>query len=632
MLLPPPAALLSLLSSTRADDKPCTGHNAGKYYDLNRLQTGKDYELKTPGGNELVLAACKSVSHETWKLKVPDPGLVAGFVRRGHGDFSLGPWFPVVASGMLWPPGSCAVCVFAGDPLPWVNVFVDDSRPWRGYTSGLRSCRVVSTFWRMIRFASMESDIFCVIAEDSLALAIATSTSHPGTYVPPRRLIRIHGRRYASGLRSCRVASEQFAPMGSGAPLCHGGRFARRGECATCTSRRLRLAASPSPWAIGAATTQRLPHPAPQSNTTLTFSGRAAHPHLTFSRGSKCVDADNKETALQGSTEIEFVCDTAAGAGAPRLVAQLPPGDEDAACAWVFEWRTAAACPTSEGTTLGGVVWFLFVSLLILLALYLSIGTAYNVFVLHLAGADALPRFTLAGMLYHGREALEMAGDWWAARRNGSSGGGGRAPFSRGPVGLGGPGGFRRANADAERAPFAASSDDENAYEGAHGNGVSGNGNTFVRTGTSVRKEQMHPQTNPASHQTQVMGGAPHAMPQPQPQPLVGGMGTGGLNPASHQAQLMAGMPVPHLSAPRSSSPSSQTQTQNAQQNYAAPTQVQNYAAPTPTRQTFSVGDDEGDEDAPEIDVADVRGRVGAGAGGGMCGFEGEAGYSSGWG
>ncbi|KAJ7896604.1 hypothetical protein B0H14DRAFT_3425395 [Mycena olivaceomarginata] len=37
-----------------------------------------DYSLKTP------------VRHETWGLKVPDPRLVDGLVRRAHGDFSMG--------------------------------------------------------------------------------------------------------------------------------------------------------------------------------------------------------------------------------------------------------------------------------------------------------------------------------------------------------------------------------------------------------------------------------------------------------------------------------------------------------------------------------------------------------------
>lgn len=50
----------------------------------------KDYTLTTPGGHEMVLSACKSVSHETWRLEIQDPALVGGFVRQDHGDFSMG--------------------------------------------------------------------------------------------------------------------------------------------------------------------------------------------------------------------------------------------------------------------------------------------------------------------------------------------------------------------------------------------------------------------------------------------------------------------------------------------------------------------------------------------------------------
>ncbi|KAJ7609184.1 hypothetical protein DFH06DRAFT_1485893 [Mycena polygramma] len=443
---------LSLLSFTHAEEKGCTGHNAGKYYDLNGLQVGKDYTLKTAGGHEMVLSACKSVSHETWGLKVQDPALVGGFVRRDHGDFSIG-----------------------------------------------------------------------------------------------------------------------------------------------------------------------------QVNTTLSFSGRAGHPHLTLSSGSKCLDSNGKTIeALHGSTEIEFICDPSAGAGTPRLVAQLPPGGDDAACAFFFEWRTAAACATSEGVTFGGIIWFLFMSALILLGIYLVVGTLYNYFMLGLAGTDALPRFTLAGMLHHGSEAWGMAGEWWASGRGG---GFNLSSSARGPVGLGGPGGFPASHGGrvpAERgAPrsFGGASDESS-------NGSAG-GNPFVRTGTSVRKEQMHPQTNPASHQTQVMN-PPSTAPQQNashvpanmgapmtPTPTAPGHGQqqqqqGGLNPASHQAQLMAGMPVPHLSSP--SAPQTSSENATAYRDAPAP------APPTPGRQTFAVGDDEveeGEDDAQEVQIADIRGRMdSAGPGG----------------
>jgi hypothetical protein len=43
-------------------------------------------------------------------------------------------------------------------------------------------------------------------------------------------------------------------------------------------------------------------------------------------------------------TVIEFVCDISVfGTGMPRLIAQLPPGDDEDACAFVLEWRQTPA-------------------------------------------------------------------------------------------------------------------------------------------------------------------------------------------------------------------------------------------------------------------------------------------------
>jgi hypothetical protein len=54
---------------------------------------------------------------------------------------------------------------------------------------------------------------------------------------------------------------------------------------------------------------------------------------------------------------------------------------------------------------------------IIFLVIYLVVGTLYNHFVLGLSGSDIFPRFSLAGMIYHGREAWGMAGEWWASGR-----------------------------------------------------------------------------------------------------------------------------------------------------------------------------------------------------------------------
>ncbi|KAI0361132.1 hypothetical protein OH77DRAFT_1390872 [Trametes cingulata] len=81
---------LAGLGTVYADEKPCTTHANGNYYDLSRLTAKKDYEFKSPGGKDYVLNVCKPVSEEAWAPKVDKPGDVAAFTRRAHGDFSLG--------------------------------------------------------------------------------------------------------------------------------------------------------------------------------------------------------------------------------------------------------------------------------------------------------------------------------------------------------------------------------------------------------------------------------------------------------------------------------------------------------------------------------------------------------------
>lgn len=49
-----------------------------------------DYEFISPGGHQFILNVCKSVSHDTWNIKVPNPENVGGFIRRDRGDFSIG--------------------------------------------------------------------------------------------------------------------------------------------------------------------------------------------------------------------------------------------------------------------------------------------------------------------------------------------------------------------------------------------------------------------------------------------------------------------------------------------------------------------------------------------------------------
>ncbi|KAJ7214696.1 hypothetical protein C8J57DRAFT_1600786 [Mycena rebaudengoi] len=241
-----------------------------------------------------------------------------------------------------------------------------------------------------------------------------------------------------------------------------------------------------------------------QTSTQLTFPGATPRPQLTLSSGSRC----KNEGDLRASTAIEFVCDPSAAQSSPRLVAILPPGDEADACAFFFEWRTTYACPTSEGSTFGGFMWFLFISTLTLLGAYLVIGTLYNFFALGLGGTDALPRFSLAGMCYHAGEALAGLREWFAREgwRDWTSGGGG----GRG-------GGYTRWDGEGGGVPR------WDAPRRGDGGGGGGGPGGFVRTRPPPPLQNLSATaTNPASYQTQVMEPSAGA-------PNVGG-GGGGIN------------------------------------------------------------------------------------------------------
>jgi len=74
-------------------------------------------------------------------------------------------------------------------------------------------------------------------------------------------------------------------------------------------------------------------------NTTLTVID--SRPRLVLSDGSSCKAPDGSDLGLKASTIIEFICDTSIfGTGQPRLVGQLPPGDDDIGCFYVIQWGT----------------------------------------------------------------------------------------------------------------------------------------------------------------------------------------------------------------------------------------------------------------------------------------------------
>ncbi|EJC98619.1 mannose 6-phosphate receptor domain-containing protein [Fomitiporia mediterranea MF3/22] len=75
-----------------------------------------------------------------------------------------------------------------------------------------------------------------------------------------------------------------------------------------------------------------------QANTTLVVQDM--HPVLYMMGGSSCPQAEG----MKASTAIQFICDTSVDEGQPKLLAQLPPADDDA-CMFFIEWRTKYACP-----------------------------------------------------------------------------------------------------------------------------------------------------------------------------------------------------------------------------------------------------------------------------------------------
>ncbi|KAI6012736.1 mannose-6-phosphate receptor binding domain-containing protein [Pisolithus orientalis] len=74
-----------------ADEKPCTLHSGGKYYDLTPLKSSKDYQFEIDAGRKIYLNVCKGVATDPWNTGVSeDEGDIAGLIRRDHGDFAIG--------------------------------------------------------------------------------------------------------------------------------------------------------------------------------------------------------------------------------------------------------------------------------------------------------------------------------------------------------------------------------------------------------------------------------------------------------------------------------------------------------------------------------------------------------------
>lgn len=52
--------------------------------------SSKDYEFQTPGDHLFAINICKRPVRESFGLKDVDEAEIGGFVRRDHGDFSIG--------------------------------------------------------------------------------------------------------------------------------------------------------------------------------------------------------------------------------------------------------------------------------------------------------------------------------------------------------------------------------------------------------------------------------------------------------------------------------------------------------------------------------------------------------------
>ncbi|OSD06124.1 hypothetical protein PYCCODRAFT_1442922 [Trametes coccinea BRFM310] len=203
-------------------------------------------------------------------------------------------------------------------------------------------------------------------------------------------------------------------------------------------------------------------------NTTVVV--RDGNPVITLTDGTRCSD----EGSPAGSTVIRFICDSSAGTGEPKLIATLPP-DEDNACSFFIEWRSEMACPTSEGGIFGRIIAVLAIVAGVLFALYMIGGTLYNRYVLELEGFDQIPRFSFFSFTdtveffrdcvsrvkdrssdaWHtrnfGGRGWSRGGSWGSSGRHGYSGLG--ATPDEAQTMLGGPPGFLDEEDEDEEAP-----------------------------------------------------------------------------------------------------------------------------------------------------------------------------------
>jgi len=160
--------------------------------------------------------------------------------------------------------------------------------------------------------------------------------------------------------------------------------------------------------------------------------------------GSKCLGGGD----LRASTAIRFICDSSVSStGQPQLLAELPPQDTTA-CAFFIEWRTAYACPTSDGVGFFGVVGTIILSIVGSIVAWAVFTVLWNRYMLGLRGADQLPTVPfdsmpnvdlsgIKGRVTGFTDRLGLRRDHWGGSNNrqGFSGDGiTRSEFSRLPT------------------------------------------------------------------------------------------------------------------------------------------------------------------------------------------------------
>ncbi|KIJ97047.1 hypothetical protein K443DRAFT_681833 [Laccaria amethystina LaAM-08-1] len=321
-------------------------------------------------------------------------------------------------------------------------------------------------------------------------------------------------------------------------------------------------------------------------NTTLSVFD--SKPRITISQGSHCTTKDGKSTDVRASAVIDFICEMSVfGSGEPLLVAQLPPGSDDIACAYMIEWRTHLACPTSESGGFWGFIAITAVIFLVLLMTYTVLGTLYNRYVLQLRGFDQIPQFSVESMKYHGSEAWNWISDIISGLDIG--GGGLNRP---GPTSASTPSGL----------PFSANSivtpnpvshhaqtqgtniDPEDIIGPAplgRGLGGAAGAGGFVRPQLQTRGSSFSrkPETNPVSHQTQVNAA----------------IAAQSLSFTASKSPPPKSPPHPRQQQPLpSSAPSSSTTPRAAVRPGLGPT--------TGEERQFMLGDDQGGDDGQEMD------------------------------